>query len=189
MGAIVLAGRNSGAVTQLAAAAQASAQYLTFVLGGEAYAIGISGVREIIEYHDPTPVPMMPGFVRGVINLRGRVVPVIDLQVRFGRVASPVSRRTCIVILEVVAGDERHALGAVVDSVTAVIELPASEIEAPPAFGARVRSDFIVGMGKAAGGFVVILDASRVLSVDELASIAAAGDGPAAHEGAEAAGA
>ena len=178
MGAIVLAGRKSGTGAQAAEAAEASSQYLTFVLGGEAYAIAIAGVREIIEYHAPTSVPMMPPFVRGVINLRGRVVPVIDLQARFGRPSSPVSRRTCIVVLEVAAGEERQALGAVVDSVTAVVELGASEIEPAPSFGGRVRSDFIVGMGKLPAGFVLILDASRVLSVDELATIASAGEAP-----------
>ncbi len=150
-------------------------QYLTFLLGGEMFAIGILNIKEIIEYGALTTVPMMPGFIRGVINLRGRVVPVVDLSARFGRQSTEVNRRTCIVIIEVTAEGEKHDVGIVVDAVSEVLEIPASEIEPPPSFGAKIRADFISGMGKVAGKFVILLNASRVLSVDEMASLVAMG--------------
>jgi len=151
-------------------------QYLTFLLCGEMFAIPILNIKEIIEFGSLTEVPMMPGFIRGVINLRGSVVPVVDLSVRFGRGKTEVSRRTCIVIIEVEGGDEnRQDIGVMVDSVSEVLEIPRSEIEPAPAFGARIRVDFIQGMGKIAGKFVIILNADKVLSVDELSML-----GPAA---------
>ncbi len=153
------------------------AQYLTFLLGGEMFAIGILNIKEIIEYGQPTEVPMMPGYVRGVINLRGRVVPVIDLLPRFGRAASPVSKRTCIVIIDVEHEGERQDIGVVVDSVSEVLQIAGSEVEPPPAFGARIRADFIAGMGKVNGRFVIILNVDKVLSVDELAMLAASSEG------------
>jgi purine-binding chemotaxis protein CheW len=146
-------------------------QYLTFLLGGETFAIGILHIKEIIEYGNVTTVPMMPDFVKGVINLRGSVVPVIDLAMRFSRPPSPVSRRTCIVLIEVEAEGERYNIGITVDAVNEVLEIPGSEIEPPPAFGAKIRSDFIGGMGKINDKFVIILDAEKVLSVDEMASL------------------
>lgn len=149
------------------------AQYLTFTLGGEMFAIGILNIKEIIEYGQPTEVPMMPDYVRGVINLRGRVVPVIDLLPRFGRSSSPVSKRTCIVIIDVEAEGERQDIGVVVDAVSEVLQIPAAEIEPAPAFGAKIRADFIAGMGKINGRFVIILNVDKVLSVDELAALSA----------------
>lgn len=146
-------------------------QYLTFLLGGEMFAIGILNIKEIIEYGNLTSVPMMPGFIRGVINLRGRVVPVIDLSVRFGRKAGEPTKRTCNVILEVESGDERLDVGVVVDAVSEVLEIPVGDIEPPPSFGAKVRADFIAGMGKVAGKFVIILNLAKVLSVDELVAL------------------
>ncbi len=146
-------------------------QYLTFTLGGEMFAVETLSVKEIIEYGQITAVPMMPPSIRGVINLRGAVVPVIDLKARFGAPATEVTRRTCIVIIELGAEDEHQVIGIVVDTVSEVLEIPASEIEPPPAFGARIRADFISGMGKIAGHFVILLDMGRVLSVDELASL------------------
>ena len=156
-------------------------QYLTFLLSGEMYAIGILNIKEIIEYGSLTEVPMMPSFIRGVINLRGSVVPVVDLSARFGRNKTEVSRRTCIVIIEVQNNDEsKQDIGVMVDSVSEVLEIPRSEIEPPPAFGAKIRVDFIHGMGKVAGKFVIILDADKVLSVDELSMLGqAAGTLPA----------
>lgn len=150
------------------------AQYLTFMLGGETFAIGILHIREILEYGGITTVPMMPAFVRGVINLRGAVVPVIDLAVRFSRPPSPVTRRTCVVIIEVESEGEQHSIGVTVDTVNEVLEIPDSEVEPAPAFGARIRSEFIGGMGKINGGFVIILDAGKVLSVEEMASLTGA---------------
>ena len=147
-------------------------QYLTFLLGGEMFAIAILNIKEIIEYGSLTEVPMMPSFIRGVINLRGSVVPVIDLSARFGRNKTEVSRRTCIVIIEVESGDESKLdIGVMVDSVSEVLEIPRSEIEPPPAFGAKIRVDFMHGMGKVAGKFVVILNANKVLSVGELSML------------------
>ncbi len=156
-------------------------QYLTFLLGGDMFAIAILNIKEIIEYGNLTEVPMMPSFIRGVINLRGSVVPVVDLSARFGRKRTEISRRTCIVIIEVDGGDDSKLdIGVMVDSVSEVLEIPRSEIEPPPAFGAKIRVDFIQGMGKVAGKFVILLNANQVLSVDELSMLGqAAGVTPA----------
>lgn len=154
-------------------------QYLTFTLGGEMFAVGILNVKEIIEYGNLTQIPMMPPFIRGVINLRGAVVPVVDLAARFGNATSTVQRRTCIVIAEVVQDDARHDIGIMVDAVSEVIEIAASEIEPPPSFGARIRADFIAGMGKVAGQFVIILEIQKVLSVDEMALLTDTGQSAA----------
>jgi purine-binding chemotaxis protein CheW len=147
-------------------------QYLTFMLGGEIFAIGILCIKEIIEYSSLTEVPMMPPAVRGVINLRGAVVPVMDLLIRFGKTSSPVSKRTCIVIIEVTELGERQDIGIVVDSVDSVLDIPASEIEPPPSFGAGIRTDFIRGMGKVNGKFVILLDVNHALAVEEVAALA-----------------
>lgn len=146
-------------------------QYLVFTLNGEVFAIDILQIREIIEFGVLTEVPMMPETIRGVINLRGAVVPVIDLSARFGREPSAVARRTCIVIVEVVTDGTRQTLGVMVDAVNEVLEIPREDIEPPPAFGARIRTDFIAGMGRVNGRFVIILDVARVFSLDELATI------------------
>jgi len=155
--------------TQAVAVQKEEDQFLTFVLGAEMFAIDILGIKEIIEYGNLTTVPMMPDFIRGVINLRGAVVPVVDLSARFGRDTSPVTRRTCIVIIEADGAGERHDIGVVVDAVSEVLEIPESEIEPPPSFGANIRADFISGMGKVKDKFVIILNANKVLSVDEMA--------------------
>ena len=144
-------------------------QYLTFTLGGEMFAVGILNVKEIIEYGNLTEIPMMPAFIRGVINLRGSVVPVIDLAARFGGNPSELGRRTCIVIVEVADGELQHDIGIMVDAVSEVLDIPGSEIEPPPSFGAKIRADFIFGMGKVAGKFVIILSINKVLSVEEIA--------------------
>jgi purine-binding chemotaxis protein CheW len=146
-------------------------QYLTFMLGGETFAIGILGIKEIIEYHGLTEVPMMPACIRGVINLRGAVVPVLDLAARFGKKSSDITKKTCIVIVEVLSGVDRRDMGVVVDAVNAVLEIRRSEIEAPPSFGARIRSDFIEGMGKVAGKFVILLNVHQVLSTEEIGAL------------------
>jgi purine-binding chemotaxis protein CheW len=155
-------------------------QYLTFVLSGEVFAIGILSIKEIIQYAHLTTVPMMPEYVRGVINLRGAVVPVLDLSVRFGKPASPVTKRTCIVIIELDVGSERHDVGVVVDTVNAVLDIPAGEIEPPPGFGARIRTDFIQGMGKVNGKFVILLDVNQVLAAEEMLALSAARESAAA---------
>ena len=172
--------RRAAAALQAAhEAADGPQQYLTFQLGGEMFAVGILNVKEIIEYGKLTEVPMMPAFIRGVINLRGAVVPVIDLAVRFGGAQSQIGKRTCIVIVEVAEGDSRHDIGILVDAVSEVIEIAAGDIEPPPSFGARIRADFIDGMGKVAGKFVIILNISKVLSVDEIAMLAQVAAGEA----------
>ena len=150
-------------------------QFLTFHLGEEMFAIGILSIREIIEYGQLTEVPLVPSFIRGVINLRGSVVPVIDLAARFGGKTTQVARRTCIVIIEVVDQDFRSDIGILVDAVSEVLEIPASEIEPPPSFGAKIRADFIFGMGKVSGKFVIILNINNVLSVEEIGTIAEIG--------------
>lgn len=177
MGALVKSGDRQAAVAQIA---EEQNQYLTFQLGGEMFAIGILNIKEIIEYGSLTEVPMMPGFIRGVINLRGAVVPVVDLSARFGRKRTEVTRRTCIVIIEVETDDEKHDVGLVVDSVSEVLEIAAGEIEAAPSFGTKIRADFIHGMGKVNGKFVIILSVNSVLSLDDLAILenAAGADAP-----------
>jgi purine-binding chemotaxis protein CheW len=143
-------------------------QYLIFTLSGEAFAIDILHVKEIIEYGQLTEVPMMPEVVRGVINLRGAVVPVIDLSARFGRAPTQVGRRTCIAIVELKQEGERHDVGIIVDAVNEVVEIPPADIEPPPSFGTPLRTDFIAGMGKLEGKFVIMLSGERVLCLDEL---------------------
>lgn len=172
MNALVQAGSQQMAAGAAAKAAAEQKQYLTFMLGGEMFAIGILGIKEIIEYAGLTEVPMMPSCIRGVINLRGAVVPVMDLSSRFGKASTAVTKRTCIVIVEVETHGERQDMGVVVDAVNAVLEIPSSEIEAPPSFGAKIRSDFIEGMGKVNGKFVILLDVNQVLSAEDIGTLA-----------------
>jgi purine-binding chemotaxis protein CheW len=156
-------------------------QYLIFSLGGEQFAVGTLRVREIIEYGNITAVPMMPEFIRGVINLRGTVVPVIDLNARFGRTRTAASRRTCVVILEVTSEDGNHVMGIIVDAVSAVRHIDSSNVEPSPSFGTRIRADFIDGMAKVNGGFVILLDLGKVLSMDEIALLNGMGSGQTTH--------
>lgn len=150
-------------------------QFLVFSLVGEMYAIPLLGVKEIIEFGGVTPIPTMPDFIRGVINLRGRVVPVMDLSSRFGESCTEIGERTCIVILEHISNDGREQnMGVVVDSVNAVEDIPEKDIELPPSFGARIRVDFIQGMWKYQNRFVIILDLIKVLSADEIIQITTA---------------
>ncbi|KLD74312.1 purine-binding chemotaxis protein CheW [Xanthomonas hyacinthi] len=152
-------------------------QFLTFLLGKEMFGVGILGIKEIIEYRTPTDVPMMPPALRGVINLRGAVVPVVDLQQRFGRAASDITKRTCIVIVEVANGSERQVLGLLVDAVSEVLEIAAADIAPAPAFGAGIRRDFIHGMGKVGERFVILLDADAALSTQEFVAMAGIASG------------
>ncbi len=148
------------------------AQYLTFTLGTELLAVETLSVREIIEYGTLTPIPMMPPSILGVINLRGAVVPVVDLRLRFGDSATRLGRRTCIIILEVTQDSFTQVIGVVVDAVNAVLEISADDIEPAPRFGGRLRADFMHGMGKVDGRLVILLDIARVLSADDLALLA-----------------
>ncbi|MEE4295367.1 MAG: chemotaxis protein CheW [Wenzhouxiangella sp.] len=162
---------NAVTATGLGAAGSDENQYLTFKLQEEIYAFGILNVKEILEYGKITKVPMMPDFIQGVINLRGEVVPVVNLARRFGLKASEITKRTCVVIIEIGAEETRHELGVMVDSVSEVLEIDAEQIRPAPGFGARIRNDFIRGMGKLEEDFVIILDQDKVLSVDELAAV------------------
>jgi purine-binding chemotaxis protein CheW len=154
-----------------AAAAPTPLQCLTFLLDEESFALDIRSVREIIQHGQMTPVPLMPSFVRGVINLRGAVVPVIDLHARFGRPVATIGKKTCIVIFDCLRDGERVELGLLVDAVSEVIDIAASDIEPPPNFGAAVRRDFIQGMGKVGTRFVVILDPDKAFDVEEMAGL------------------
>ena len=150
----------------------AVAQYLTFSLLGEEYAVGLLKVREILEYDTVTRVPRSPAWVRGAINLRGRVVPVVDLAVRFGHPQQEISRRTCIVILDVAVEGGTTVVGILVDSVSQVIDLRDEEIEDAPAFGTKAPVEELVGVAPLGKKFVLILDVDRVLSSSEAAEAA-----------------
>ena len=175
MNALVESGRPARAAV---APSGGQAQYLTFMLSGEIFAIGILAIKEIIEYGGLTQVPLMPDYIRGVINLRGAVVPVMDLSARFGKAAGAVTKRSCIVIVEMAGRDEQQVIGVIVDAVNAVVEIAASEIEPAPSFGARIHADFIEGMGKIDGRFIILLNVNRVLSGDEMDALGAAGGAP-----------
>ena len=163
----------SSAIVALQSGAALPSQFLTFMLGEDQYAVGILHIKEIIEYGSLATVPMMPDCVRGVINLRGAVVPVMDLSARFGRAPSAISKRSCIVIVEVEGdGECKQVMGMLVDAVNAVVEIAAGDIEPAPSFGTRIRPDFIAGIGKYNGKFVILLDIERVLSSEEIVEMA-----------------
>ncbi|HYK39021.1 MAG TPA: chemotaxis protein CheW [Candidatus Eremiobacteraceae bacterium] len=149
----------------------AQQQYLTYFLAEEEYGINIQRVKEIIEYTAITRVPKVPRWIRGVINLRGNVVPVVDLAVRFGLEERPVTKTTCIIIVEVQQETEKTVMGVIADAVNQVIALTPEEIEEPPAFGTRVRLEYLVGMGKLGKKFALILNIDRVLSAAELLTV------------------
>lgn len=162
---------SSGAISRssdIAREGEQECQYLTFLLRNEMFAIGILNVKEILEYGVITNVPMMPAFFKGVINLRGSVVPVVDLAARFDEKPCNIGRRTCIVILEVNTEEGAQDIGVVVDAVSAVLEIAMEDIEPAPTFGARIRTEFIQAMGKIDGKFVIILNVDKVLSIDEM---------------------
>jgi purine-binding chemotaxis protein CheW len=147
-------------------------QYLTFSLLGEEYAVGILKVREILEYDTVTRVPKVPAWVRGAINLRGRVVPVVDLAVRFGQPPSEISKRTCIVILDVDMEGEATVIGILADSVSQVIDLKPEETLPPPSFGTKARVGELMGMAPVGNKFALILDVDRVLSWEDRPAVA-----------------
>jgi len=150
-------------------------QYLTFDIGGHDLGVAVLRVREIIEYEAVTHVPSTPAWIRGVINLRGSVVPVVDLGVKFGLSESPVTGRSCIVMVDVELDGQRTTMGVVADAVSQVIDLGADEIKTPPTFGSWVRVDFLHGMASVDGRFVLLLDIDRVLSLRELRLASEAG--------------
>jgi len=150
-------------ITSPEPAPQGSAQYLSFVLCGEEYAVNILRVKEIIEYDALTRVPTMPASVRGVINLRGRVVPVVDLAARFGLPESDITRRSCIIMVELTDAGQSMVVGLIADAVSQVLDLAAGDIEPPPSFGTTIHSRFIEGMAAAGKKFVILLDVDRAL--------------------------
>jgi purine-binding chemotaxis protein CheW len=146
-------------------------QFLTFFIAGEEYAASILKVREVIEYDTLTAVPNTPPWIRGVVNVRGSVLPIVDLGVKFGLPPSTISRFSCIVITEVDSDGEKLTLGVLADSVSRVIEFAQSEIEAPPAFGTRVKIEYLLGLGAIGKKFCQILNIDKVLSADELLAV------------------
>jgi purine-binding chemotaxis protein CheW len=153
------------------AASEAGRQYLTFFLGNEIFAMDIDTVREIIQHASMTIVPLMPDFVRGVINLRGAVVPVIDLQSRFGRASASVGKKTCIVIFDASRQGEKQELGLMVDAVSEVIEIADAHIEPTPSFGTSIAREFIRGLGKVDKDFIPIIDTDKALSMDDMTAL------------------
>ncbi len=146
-------------------------QYLTFTLADEVFAVDVARVREILEMPSITKVPQVPDFMLGVINLRGCVVPVIDLRQKFGMQETAQTVNTCIIVVEVAMDGENIVLGSLADSVQEVIEMEPSQIEAAPHIGTNLKTNFIKGMGKHDGRFVMILDIDKVFSSDELSAV------------------
>lgn len=164
-------------------------QYLTFVVDGETYGMGIGVIHEIIDFCEVTRVPLVPSYIRGVINLRGAVVPVIDLNARLGRGPSTPNKRTAVVIIELPLADEQRLnLGVMVDMVNEVIDIEEELVEPPPPFGTAIRTDFIDGMARRDDAFMILLDPERVFAPEELslleesAPLASGGPPGAAHD-------
>jgi len=147
-------------------------QYLTFQVDNEHFAISVSNVREVLEFSDVTRVPKMPDFMKGVINLRGNVVPVIDLRTKFDMPQGETTVDTSIVVAELYKEDEVLVMGLLTDSVEAVIEIPEPEILPAPKIGTRIDNSFIRGMGKVDEEFIIILNIDRLLSGDEIERVA-----------------
>ena len=143
-------------------------QYLTFLIGADAFAVSLLKVKEIIGYSIVTHVPKMPDWVRGVINLRGSVVPVIDLALKFRQPSSAITKHTCIVIMEIESDGEQAVLGVVADSVSEVIDWSGNDIQEPPAFGTQMKTDYLLGIAASGAKFCILLDVDKILSVDEL---------------------
>ena len=150
---------------------QDTLQFLTFNLSQELYAIEILYIKEIIEYGRITTVPMMPDFIKGVINLRGQVVPVIDLKLRFDLGKTEIGKKTGIIIVDVNVNDTSYDIGVIVDSVSEVLSIAPVDLDNAPPFGTKIRSEFIRYMGKVNKEFVVILAIDKVLSIGEMATM------------------
>ncbi|MFP5212494.1 MAG: chemotaxis protein CheW [Acidobacteriota bacterium] len=146
-----------------------TSQFLTFKLEDEVFALDIAKVREVLDYTSVTKVPQTPDFMLGVINLRGSVVPVVDMRLKFGMPRTETTVNTCIIIVEIEIDGETTILGALADSVQEVLEMDPDQIEPPPRIGTRLKTKFIKGMGKRDNEFIIILDIDKVFSADELA--------------------
>jgi purine-binding chemotaxis protein CheW len=150
-------------------------QYLTFTLEDEVFALGIDKVREILDETDITRIPRTPEFLRGVINVRGNAVPVVDLRLKFGMSKTEITVNTCVIITEITIDDEASTIGALADAVQEVIELDPDRIDPPPRMGTAIDSKFIKGMGKQDEHFIIILDVDQLFSAEELAIVSSAG--------------
>jgi purine-binding chemotaxis protein CheW len=148
-----------------------TSQYLTFMLDQETYALDITQVREVLDFTEITKVPRMPEFMRGVINLRGGVVPVVDLRLKFGMSRTEKTVNTCVIIIDLVVQGETTLLGALADTVQEVMTIEPDQISPPPRIGTRLNTEFIRGMGKKNDDFVIIIDIDKVFSLDEVASL------------------
>jgi purine-binding chemotaxis protein CheW len=146
-------------------------QYLTFKLGNETFGIDVAKVREVLDFTNVTEIPRSPDFMSGVINLRGSVVPVVDLRLCFQMAKTQSTKNTCIIVVEVDLEGEATIIGALADSVEEVIDLEPDQIQAAPRIGTQIRTDFIKGMGKRDAQFIIILDIDRVFSDDELSAV------------------
>ncbi len=149
--------------------AEREGKYLTFTLHDEEYGIGILKVKEIIGMMPITTVPKTPDYVKGVINLRGKVIPVADLRLKFGMDPMDYTERTCIIVVEISGAGKKVHMGIVVDSVSEVLNIKAGDIEDTPNFGSRLDTDYILGMAKAGGGIKILLDIDEILNIDEIA--------------------
>src|SRR5579864_5010338 len=156
-------------------------QYLTFKLGDEVYALDVAKVREVLDFTTVTKIPRTPDFMRGVINLRGNVVPVVDLRLCFEMSKTEKTVNTCIVVVEMLVDGETSIIGALADSVEEVIDLEPENIQPPPRIGTQIRTDFIKGMGKRDSQFIMILDIDRVFSAEELSVVRSAEGGKPAE--------
>jgi len=151
-------------------------QYLAFRLENEVFAFDISKVREVLEFESITKVPQTPDMMKGVINLRGAVVPVIDMRIKFGMSETEKTVNTVIIIIEIDLDGDYTMIGALVDSVQEVIDLDSSHIEPPPKIGTKLNTEFIKGMGKQDGQFLIILDIEKIFSADELELVQQSGE-------------
>lgn len=156
---------------EAATAVARDGKYLTFSLAGEDYGIGILKVREIIGMMPITPVPLAPEFLKGVINLRGKVIPVVDLRRKFGMEEAQVTERTCIIVVEINGSNSRVPMGIVVDAVSEVLNVKSSDIEQTPNLGGNLRADYILGIGKMDGGIKILLDIDRILNTQEILAV------------------
>lgn len=148
-------------------------KYLTFILGKEEYGIGIVKVKEIIGMMPITSVPRTPQFIKGVVNLRGKVIPVIDLRSKFNMAAIPYNERTCIIVVEIDSERDTVLIGIVVDAVSEVLNIQKEDIEDTPSFGTKLNTEYILGMAKIEGGVKILLNIDRVLSTEEIENIGA----------------
>lgn len=146
-------------------------QYLSFEVGRDQYAVPILAVREIVAFESATRVPAAPPWIRGIVNLRGQVLPVIDLAVKFGLPPTLPTRRSCVVVFEVPLEGQQAAVGALVDEVSQVLDIAPGAIEPPPSFGTQIRVEYLLGAAASGGRFALLLDTARVLSADELLAV------------------